>query len=384
MTSPVVTRSVFFVLGACLMAVLLSTLPEEARLASALPTHEGRTRVETAISAPSDNEVPATTSGSAALPPQKLLDAALPVLRACEGQERTARSLLLLSELRRAGPEGFAAMRELLVIDDLPFGPRFAIPHATFMGPRSLHAAVLNELSKSDDPEVRSLFLVDANRLLRSSETITDAYGAIQKLDRLEPGAHRADAIEALQRFTRDEQVASGMDTDLLWRLAAQFGAVELLPELEAIARQQSGKALPDLFGALWAMPATAREETTQRILSDTDLQPGIRSGYTLQKLDYRIPAAREFAVAWFRSPVNPTDKAEAVDRLASAFGWGPEALLRAKSGSPAGTPGTAPQATARLRLLDEIAPLCPEPLIQQRIAAARKILNEQASSTSK
>ena len=98
--------------------------------------------------------------------------------------------------------------------------------------------------------------------------------------------------------------------------------------------------------------------------------------------MDFRIPEVRDLALEWFGSSASATRKAGAVEFLASTEGWGPY-----PGGSkvvPPGSPGTPAQAEARLALLDEIAAICPEPLIQQKLKAARASLVQQTQSSSK
>ena len=128
------------------------------------------------------------------------------------------------------------------------------------------------------------------------------------------------------------------------------------------------------------------RKETTERILADGRARPAMGAGYALHKLDFRIPQVREFALEWFGSSAVATEKAAAADQLSSNKGWGLNFAFN-PDGSPLavpGSPGTPAQAEARLALLEEVASICPEPLIQQRLAAARANLVKQTQSSTK
>ncbi len=320
---------------------------------------------------------------------QKLFDATLPILRACEGQERTARAMLLISELRRAGPEGIAVLGAFLATqDDLAFGPRFKIDGASVLGQKSLRAAILNELGASKDSTARQVYRDETLNSLRKAETLADAEGLIRSLQAWEPGAHRAEAVKAIKRLVQTD-TADGMrnNSAMLAQVVALFGAQELLPDLEAVALKDPKSGLPEMFGALWSLPAALRKETTERILANESLRPAMMSGYPLHKLDYCIPMARDVALVWFGSSAAATAKAEAVERLASLQGWRPNYSLNPADVNPdsaIAAPGTPPQARARLALVEQLAPLCPEPLVQQKLAAARKELVQQTLSSSK
>ena len=104
----------------------------------------------------------------------------------------------------------------------------------------------------------------------------------------------------------------------------------------------------------------------------------------SLQKLDYRLAASREFAAGWFSSGHLATEKAREIEMLGKTEGWGPTNRLIDSNAPPkpiAGTPGSAGQARARLALLEEISPHCPDPLLQEKIAASRAALQRQAQA---
>jgi hypothetical protein len=93
------------------------------------------------------------------------------------------------------------------------------------------------------------------------------------------------------------------------------------------------------------------------------------------------VPAARDFLLAYFASPALGSQKAAVVQQLGEVI---EERTYPDEVNTPnpaIGNPGTPAQARARLELLDQISPLCPEPLIQQKIAAARASLRVQVAS---
>ena len=384
-------RAVFFLAGGGVMAAIL-WLTSGVEDPGAAKFAAGAKAAPSLIPAEMS---PATAVAETKSPPppstraQKLFDATLPILRACEGQERTARAMLLISELRRAGPDGIVVLGAFLATEeDLAFGPRFKIDGANVLGQKSLRAAILNELGASKDSAARQVYRDETLNSLRKAETLADAEGLIRSLQAWEPGAHRAEAVKAIKRLVQtDTGGGTANNAAMVAQVVALFGAEELLPDLEAVALKDPKSGLPELFGALWSIPAELRKETTERILADESLRAAMKSGYPLHKLDDCIPMARDVALEWFGSSAAVTAKAEAVERLASLQGWGPNYSLNPAGVNPdsaIAAPGKPTQARARLELLEQVAPLCPEPLVQQKLAAARKELARQTLSSSK
>ena len=79
-------------------------------------------------------------------------------------------------------------------------------------------------------------------------------------------------------------------------------------------------------------------------------------------------------------------EKARQIEALAQSEYWGPVNALIPHASSekptrPDGAPGTSEQTRARLSLLEQIAPSCPEPLLQEKIVAARAALQKLLAS---
>ena len=309
---------------------------------------------------------------------QRLMDTALPVIRACDPQERAARWGLLLAQLRREGDAGFAVMAAFLATgEDLPIGHRIDLPGLRLRGASTLRMAALEQVNWMSGPAARQAQIEGNLETLRQGKSAYDAVQLIRNLEHFDPGKHRNDAIVAMQRIASSEARASSPLAEVI----SHFGAAELLPvaEKKALEEQKDG-AFADLFGALWKVPAEQRDQVTTRMLSRADIGASNMTG-ALDKLDYRISAAREYAAAWFSSERPITAKAEAIERLGRADGFGPRIAFPADDWKPdpsVGTPGTAAQAEARLALLKEIEPFSNDALIRQKLAEARASLEQQ------
>ncbi len=312
---------------------------------------------------------------------QRLMDTALPVIRACAPEERAARWYLLLAQLRRQEDAGLAVIASFLATgEDLPIGNRIDLPGLKLRGASTLRMAALDQVNGMNGPDIKQIQIDGNLQSLRLGKSAFDVVRLIRNLEHFDPGKHREDAIAAMQRAANSEANASSSIAQVI----AHFGATELLPlaEKKAIGEQEDG-AFNDLFGALWKVPAEEREQVTSRTLRRPDIMAANMAG-ALDKLDYRIPAAREYAVAWFSSEQPIARKADAIERLGSAAGFGPRFSFTTDDWNPnsaVGTPGTVAQAEARLALLEQIEGLRSEPLLQERILSTRRVLEEQVAA---
>jgi hypothetical protein len=307
------------------------------------------------------------------------MESALPVIRVSSLTERAARWSLLLQHLRREGDAGTAELIAFLATgEDLSLGPSLELPGIKASGPNTLRAAVFESFSWSQDPNVRSVVRNETLRSLQSVDNLGDALRYIGTLEYLEPGTHRADAIAALQRIAQKSN-PDPRDLPFLVQAIGRFGAVELLPLAEARAMAQPTQGLGNLFGALWRVPPEWRQEITDRILANSSLVPVMKDA--MPKLDYRLPTARGFALAWFQSNQPTTAKARVIEQLGSARDWTPNSIFQGDTWNPdpaIGTPGTPAQAESRLSLLDEVAAILSDPFIEEKLAKARAALQEQ------
>ena len=312
---------------------------------------------------------------------QRLMDTALPVIRACAPEERAARWYLLLAQLRREEDAGLAVIASFLATgEDLPIGNRIDLPGLKLRGASTLRMAALDQVNGMNGPDIKQIQIDGNLQSLRLGKSAFDVVRLIRNLEHFDPGKHREDAIAAMQRAANSEANASSSIAQVI----AHFGATELLPlaEKKAIGEQEDG-AFNDLFGALWKVPAEEREQVTSRTLRRPDIMAANMAG-AVDKLDYRIPAAREYAVAWFSSEQPIARKADAIERLGSAAGFGPRFSFPTDDWNPnsaVGTPGTVAQAEARLALLEQIEGLRSEPLLQERILSTRRVLEEQVAA---
>ena len=100
-----------------------------------------------------------------------------------------------------------------------------------------------------------------------------------------------------------------------------------------------------------------------------------------IPKLDYRLPTARSFALAWFQFNQPTSAKAAAIAQLGSLGDWTPNSTFLGDDWKPdpaIGTPGTPEQAEARLSLLNEVATMFSDPFVQENLAKARAALEQQ------
>jgi len=368
-----------FLAGLVLTATVLWAVSEKSPpLASPPPTQapalSSRASSELVALAPAESSEVAQPGLA-----QRLIETALPVIRACDPQERTARWSLLLSQLRQQGASGLNAIAAFLATgEDLPLGPHLDLPGVSRDGPSTLRMAAFDQLIHSPDPAARPLLRNELLRSLQSSASMSDTLRNIGALEYLDRGTHRAAAVAAAQRIAETTNTPNSAG---LTQVITHFRATELLPLAEARAIEQPEKNLSDLFAALWKVPASQRQDITERLLANPSLLSVLNTPSTLQTLDYRLPAARDHALAWFTTAQSATTKATVIEQLASNSGWSPSVIFHGDDWNPdptVGTPGTPAQAEARLALLDELAPYCPPPFLEQKLIAARAKLEQQ------
>ena len=316
----------------------------------------------------------------------QIVAAAMPEIRACDDRERAARVSLLTKQLEREGAAGVEAMIALLATgEDWPLGALLRSANMTIVGEKNLREALLLALARSKEPAAGLVVRAEAMLDLQHTDSAETAMRRTALLERLEPGAHRADAIAAMLRVWAGPNAGWNPDmggTFHALHVMAHYGATELLPLVEAEALKRPDVHLSDYIGALWSLPAGTRGQAMQRLLANDSALAELDKFPSLQKLDYRIAEGREFAAGWFSSEHPAAEKAREIEMLGKTEKWGPTNRLIYSNAPPkliAGTPGSAEQARARLALLDEIAPHCPDPLLQEKIAEARSALLQQA-----
>lgn len=342
--------------------------------------------------APAENPAPTAPAPAEASAEraQRIVDSALAAMRAGDPQERAALSELLLKQLAHEGPAGVTALAALLATgEDFPLGPLLQVNALTIMSGQTLRRAVIFALARSPEPGAWAVAREEALHSIRTTPSMEDAAELIALVERREPGTHRAEAVAAMLRVMaapdngwRPE--VSGAFQALL--VMAHYGAAELLPAVEAAALRHPGAQLTDYLGALWSLPAATREDALRRVLASETAQAALERNPALNKLDQRNPTARDFAAAWFASEHPEYEKARQIEMLAQTEYWEPTNHLISRSSSDKpphlpGVPGTPEQARARLSLLDQIAPSCPGPLLQEKLAAARAALQKQLAS---
>jgi hypothetical protein len=304
---------------------------------------------------------------------ERLLATALAVIRTADPQERAARWSLVLGQLVERGPAGLDAIAAFLATgEDLPLGLRLELPGIKLTGPRTLRMAALSQLPYFKSPAAQALHIRETLRSLSMAPSPEDSAQLIQYLEYVQPGKHRAAITEAARR------AAEGDDPDamrVLSQVVTRFGATELVSAAEARALKDPEKDMPEFLGMLWSVPPKVREEATGRILAAES--PAAWLEKSIPKLDYQSPAAREATIAWFSGQASTTAKIQALENLASTEKWG--AHFGFSSGAATvGNPGTAAQAEARLKVLDEIARWCTTPALAESWEAARVRLERQ------
>ena len=389
MSRTTTTAAFFFAGTGIAFLAMWFSLREETPLASSPVAPQASIRED---SAQADSFTPASPAHdeSSAERAQRIVDSTLTAMRAGDPQKRAALSVLMLKQLAHEGPAGVVALTALLATgEDFPLGPLLKVNSITIMSGKRLRQVVIFALARSPEPGAWPVAREEALRSIHTTHSMEDAADFIALVEKREPGAHRADAVAAMLRVMAVPDngwnpEVSGAFQPLL--VMAHYGAAELLPAVEAAVLRHPEAQLTDFLGALWSLPAATREDALRRVLADESSLAALEKNPALNKLDQRSPTAQQFTAAWFASEHPEYEKARQIDALALTDYWEPtnHLISRASSDKPPhlpGAPGTPEQARARLSLLEQIAPSCPEPLLQEKIAAARAALQKQLAS---
>jgi hypothetical protein len=197
---------------------------------------------------------------------------------------------------------------------------------------------------------------------------------AIAQLEKKAPGVYRDDAIRTLQQLAaappeKDTWMDGG---NALFDAIKYFKASELVPAAEASAAKNPWSTA-QFAQALEAVPADIRTPALQRLFANESVVKNLSSNpWMLQSLNYSEPVVSQNVAQIF---ANNTDKKFRENFLTS---FSAQRAVYFGSGSGLGST-QAPSSTERvtqlqgkLSFLDQIAPQCTTPVLQERLQDAR------------
>ena len=276
----------------------------------------------------------------------------------------------LVKQLRAAGPEGLQVMRDFFHAGrDVKFQGGYSMVNGKVVQTPSLRASLLNALGEWDGKEA-----VDLTReILQTTPRMSEASLAISQLEKKAPGVYREEAIRTLQQLAAAPAEKDGW-TDggsALFDAMKYFKAAELVPAAEASAAKNPWSAA-QFVQALAAMPSDVRTPALQRLFANENVVKNLSSNpYMLQSLNYAEPVVAQNVAQIF---ANNTDKKFRENFLTSfssqrAAYFGNSGL---GSAQPASSAERVTQLQGKLSFLDQIAPQCNTPVLQERLQDAR------------
>ena len=293
--------------------------------------------------------------------------------------ERAERLILLLVRLKRGGPEAVPVILDFLRTGrDLPretmVGKNSAYrSNGNLSSFRQLLTSTLVELGQGDP----KLNVEVAKAVLPGAHTLGEVLKLIEEAEKVEPGAVRSEAIDALRRLAGEKR--NGItDFPKAMALMARLHAEELVPLYAAeLEKRPYSLEIEGFLAALWGFPDEIRMQMSQRMIDSATVREKLR-GYpsSWQWLDFRQPDFRAAVVEDFRQQKKEEFQMYLIRALPDGKSSAASAIMRTVAGNAApGAPGTREQAIARLALLDELEPYCKTPLLQQHLADSRKKL---------
>jgi hypothetical protein len=289
------------------------------------------------------------------------------------GMDQTKRQTAietLVKQLRAAGPEGLRVMSDFFNTGrDVKFPGGYSMVNGKVTQTPSLRASLLNALGEWDGKAA-----VDLTReILQTTPRMSEASMAISQLEKKAPGVYREEAIRTLQQLAAAPPERDGWTDggNALFEAMKYFKASELLPAAEASAAKNPWSAA-QFVQALEAMPSDVRTPALQRLFANENVVKNLSSNpWMLPSLNYSEPVVSQSVAQIFASN---TDKKFRENFLTSFSAQ--RAVYFGTSGlSPAETTSSAQRVTqlqGKLSFLDQIAPQCTTPVLQERLQDAR------------
>lgn len=272
----------------------------------------------------------------------------------------------LSQQLRADGPDGIEALRDYFRAgQDVTFQHGYVVVDGKMV--HSLRTALLDSLG--DWPaDVANEFALGT---LRSTSRRADASIAIRLLEKNAPGAFRAEAIQAFQRFAGkpfEFEKGDWLMNDGLFETMKRFKAVELLPVAEAVLGNNGWDTMR-FITSLNALPAEVRAGALQRLFAKETVTKYLpMSSLGIQSLNYADPIIAENMARVFATSADKSSR--------EGFVWAIGEPGYELMGSASAAERMA-NWQARASFLESIAPQCYTPALQERLQDARAALQK-------
>jgi hypothetical protein len=295
--------------------------------------------------------------------------------------EHQAAVLSLIYRLRGLGSAGMQATREFLTSgDDVALTEYRVSTLSHRLGLSTLRKALIHSLA--DWPDVPAATAL-SREVLSATPNVEEAVLAIHALEKHAPGVYREEALQALRDLTATQPLAATRDAQELIEMVSHYQATEFAPQLERVLNQWPS-LVNDYFGAVAAWPEADRQAAVVRVLANPKVLSEIAANpHVLTQLDLTDPAMRSHIVQIFATQLTPAKRERYLDHFGenASFIWGFGLL-----GSHVGGKDRAQlrvEQSAKLQMLEGLAPYATTPVLQQRLAEAREqLLNQLQPAT--
>ena len=179
--------------------------------------------------------------------------------------------LARLQQLKDFGEEGSRAIQEFLQSQQdvlLPSSKSMSIPGPTGYPSSSLREILIDTLYDMENPTSRTASL----EVLKTTSSGAEVFFSARNLEHFSPGTYRTEALQTASRVLAPSQNLNNLSNDdiilkyiLLFDVIAHYQACDLIPQIEALAKNNSR-----LIQALWVtivprFPAEEQAEMLQK-----------------------------------------------------------------------------------------------------------------------
>jgi len=320
---------------------------------------------ENAVSAPVSEGAPQPKSVA------EFFHEALGTLADMELNKRQKAIETLVKQLRAAGPEGLQVMRDFFHAgQDVKLQNGYLMVNGRVTQTPSLRSSLLFALGEWDGKEALDL----THEILQTTPRIFEASMAISQLEKKAPGVYREEAIRTLQQLAAapQEKDAGTDGGKALFDAMKYFKASELMPAAEATAAKNPWSTV-QFAQALDAMPSDVRTAALQRLFANENVVKNLSTNpWMLQGLNYSEPVVAQNVAQIF---AGNTDKKFRENFLTDFSTQQRQVYYGASGIGSTQTPSAAERVTqlqGKLSFLDQIAPECTTPVLQERLEDAR------------
>ncbi len=285
-----------------------------------------------------------------------------------------------LQHLKDFGEEGSQAILEFLETrKDVELEKKLW----PFLGARvevsSLRQALMDFLYEMEDPISQKASL----KVLQNSSSDMEVFLAARNIEKLSPGIHRAEALQAvseiLARHLNPENPETPKALPVL-EVVRYYQARETFPQMEELIKKQPEWAV-NWAHIMDGFPAEDQADVLERLWNNDQTKPFLaKRASALSKLDFQNEKVRQLVSEVFSKEMSSIQKIQFFEDFESGF-YGPYYHMDPSNRNRAGWESRIKANTKedKLRMLDELAPYLDTPGLKQRYEKTRSMFQENS-----